>query len=119
VFQIADDLLDYTADTRTLGKTIGADLKEGKLTLPVIHTLEKAGPEDRAWLSELIYRKEFSADEFDTLVRLMQNIGAIDYCQSIAENHVQAAKQIIASFAPCQTTETLAMIADYTLNRKT
>jgi octaprenyl-diphosphate synthase len=117
VFQIADDLLDYTADARTLGKTIGADLKEGKLTLPVIHTLEKSGPEDRAWLSELIRRKEFSVDEFDALVRLMQNIGAINYCRNIAENHVQEAKRIIASFAPGQTTETLMMIADYTLHR--
>ncbi|MDA8405010.1 MAG: polyprenyl synthetase family protein [Desulfobacteraceae bacterium] len=118
VFQIADDLLDYTADTRTLGKTIGADLKEGKLTLPVIHTLEKAGTWDRSWLAELIARKEFSADEFGAVLRLMHEAGAIDYCRGIAENHVREAKKIIASFPPSQTTETLALIADYTLNRK-
>ncbi|MFZ2631355.1 MAG: polyprenyl synthetase family protein [Desulfosalsimonadaceae bacterium] len=118
VFQIADDLLDYTADTRTLGKTIGADLKEGKLTLPVIRTLEKVGAEDRVWLVDLIGRKEFSADEFDALIRLMHDTGAIAYCRDIAENHVREAKEIIASFPPCPTTETLTIIADYTLNRK-
>ena len=118
VFQIADDLLDYTADTRTLGKTIGADLKEGKLTLPVIRTLEKVGSEDRVWLADLIGRKEFTADEFDALIRLMHDTGAINYCRDIAENHVRDAKKIIASFPPCPTTETLTIIADYTLNRK-
>lgn len=118
VFQIADDLLDYTADTRTLGKTIGADLKEGKLTLPVIHTLETASDKDRAWVAALIARKDFSIDEFDTLIRLMQQAGAIDYCRDIAEDHIRKAKDLIASFPPSPTAETLALIADYTLNRK-
>ena len=53
-FQMADDLLDYTADTRVIGKTIGADLREGKLTLPVIYALDRATTEDRRRLETII-----------------------------------------------------------------
>lgn len=117
VFQIADDLLDYTADTNILGKTIGADLREGKLTLPVIHTLEKAGADDRAWMEKIITDKDFTQAEFEKLIQLMHDTGGISYCRAVAENHIRQAKEIIHSFPSSETTRTLLMIADYTLNR--
>ena len=117
VFQIADDLLDYTAKTSVLGKSVGADLKEGKLTLPVIYTLAHTNPKDRAWMEDLITRKDFSADEFETLIKLIKDTGGIRYCREVAENHIDQAKNIIRSFPSSQTSETLIMIADYTLNR--
>jgi len=117
VFQIADDLLDYTSDTKVLGKAIGADLKEGKLTLPIIHTLENAGAKDRAWMKKMITDKNFTDNEFEKLIQLMHDTGGIRYCREIAEKHIRDAKSIIASFPSSKTTETLLMIADYTLNR--
>lgn len=117
-FQIADDLLDYTADTGALGKSIGADLREGKLTLPVIHTLSNAGEKDRAWITGLITRKDFSHDEFALLLALMKEAGAIAYCRDIAQNHVRRAKDLLNAFAPCPTAQTLGLIADYSLERQ-
>jgi octaprenyl-diphosphate synthase len=118
VFQIADDLLDYTSDTKALGKTIGADLKEGKLTLPVIYSLDKATPADRQWMSILIQHMNFSDDEFQRLVELLHQYGGIQYCQEIALSRVNQAREIMNTFAPSETRDTLTMIADYTLNRK-
>ncbi len=110
--------MDYTADTQALGKTIGADLKEGKLTLPVIYSLDKANPEDRQWMSTLIQRMNFSDDEFQRLVRLLHQYGGIRYGQEVALQHVSQAKNIMESFLPSETRDTLTMIAEYTLKRK-
>ncbi|MGB9498662.1 MAG: polyprenyl synthetase family protein [Dissulfuribacterales bacterium] len=117
VFQIADDLLDYTANTSVLGKSVGADLKEGKLTLPVIYTLAHTNPDNRAWMERVITRKNFSGDEFKTLIKLMEDTGGIRYCREIAKDHINQAKNIIRTFEPSETRKTLIMIADYTLNR--
>ncbi len=117
VFQIADDLLDYTSDTKVLGKAIGADLKEGKLTLPVIHTLEHADAKNRAWMEKVITDKNFTDSDFEKLIQLMHDTGGIRYCREVAENHIYQAKSIIQSFPSSKTTETLLLIADYTLNR--
>jgi octaprenyl-diphosphate synthase len=118
VFQIADDLLDYTSDTQVLGKTTGADLKEGKLTLPVIYALKNAAPADRQWMENLIRHMNFSDEDFKRLVNLLYDYGGIDYCRHIARQHIEKAKNIMATFNTSETRETLIMIADYTLNRQ-
>ncbi len=118
VFQIADDILDYTAETGELGKTVGADLKEGKLTLPVIYALQQALPEDRAQMEAIIGNKDFSRDEFQALLDLLHAYGGIEYARRVAGDHVHAAKQQIETLAASQTKEILTMMADYALHRR-
>lgn len=117
VFQITDDLLDYTADTRDLGKTVGADLREGKLTLPVIHALQQASPEDREWMQQVIGNPDFTDAEFTRLVDRLRFYGGIDYAVNIAGNHVADARGIMETFPASETRETMLMIAEYTLAR--
>ncbi len=119
VFQIADDILDYTADTTVLGKAIGADLKEGKLTLPVIHTLKKADPRDRQWLEAVITNPEFSSADFAGLIDLLGKYGGIAYARKVAAEHVRAAKERLHIFEPSPTRDILYMVADYALDRRT
>lgn len=118
VFQIADDILDYTADTAELGKTVGADLREGKLTLPVIHALGEASPEDRRRMETIITNPDFSREEFGILLDLLNRYSGIEYARNIAAGHVRAAKDSLADFPPSRTKETLFMMTDYALHRK-
>jgi octaprenyl-diphosphate synthase len=117
-FQMADDLLDYTADASVLGKEIGADLKEGKLTLPVIHALSAAAPSDRMHMERMIRKKDFSRDEFESLVALLNHYGGIGYTKKAASEKIEAAKAALSCFEPSETRDLLSDIADYAVHRE-
>jgi octaprenyl-diphosphate synthase len=117
-FQMADDLLDYTLDTKALGKTAGADLREGKLTLPVIYSLRQAGSADRKKMEALIQDTDFSAEDFGWLVDILINSGAIEYTKTQAEAHIEKAKQSLSIFEGSATKDMLLDIAEYTIIRK-
>ena len=116
-FQMVDDLLDYTLDTVTIGKEVGADLKEGKLTLPVIYSLKSADEKDRTRMENIIKNKNFSVNDFKTLIRMIDKYGGQLYTQNLATEYVQNAKEALAVFQNSKTKEVLLMIADYTLSR--
>jgi len=116
-FQMADDLLDYEADSADLGKLAGADLREGKLTLPVIRTLALVGAEDSAFIETVVQNPDFSETEFRRLHRMMVDTGGIAYTRSAAEKHVAAAIDALAAFPTSDTVELLEDIARYALVR--
>ena len=118
-FQMADDLLDYVADSRQLGKRTGADLREGKLTLPLIYVLERAAPAHRRWIVALVENRDFSQDDFARLVSLMGHYGGIEYTRRQAALQIDQAKTALDGFEASETRKTLTMIADYALARKT
>jgi len=117
-FQMADDLLDYTWDTSTLGKEVGADLKEGKLTLPVIYAFKSADAKDRLQMKKIITNNDFSLNDFEILIKLMQKYGGQAYTEKQATKHVGNAKDTLSVFKDSKTKEALLMIADYALARK-
>ena len=117
-FQMADDLIDYTSDTAVLGKKAGADLREGKLTLPVIAALAAAPVPDRRRMEAIILNPDFSLEDFETLKTDLNHHGGLAYTRKCAEEHVRRAKAALEVFAPTPATAILQDIADYTLNRK-
>lgn len=116
-FQMADDLLDYLQDTSVLGKTMGADLREGKVTLPVIHALQQVGPEQKQWMSNLIRKRDFTTAEFQKLVGLLEKQGSIEYTRQCARSHVVAAKTALDAFRPSSMRSLLQDVAEYTTVR--
>ncbi len=117
-FQMADDLIDYTSDTAVLGKKAGADLREGKLTLPVIAALAAAPEADRRRMQAIILNPEFSREEFESLKTDLNHLGGLAYTRMCAEEHVRRAKTALEVFDSSPATDILRDIADYTLSRK-
>lgn len=117
-FQMADDLLDYTLDSKALGKETGADLKEGKLTLPVIHALKDADQREKDQIIGIIKNADFSENDFQTLIEMLNQAGGIAYTKQLATRHVEEAKDHIADFQGSESKAVLKDIADYALARK-
>ena len=117
-FQMADDLIDYTSDTQELGKKAGADLREGKLTLPVIAALQAADSRDRARMAGIIRNPSFTTEDFEALKALLQHYGGLAYTREKAREHVKLAKEALLKFKPSETTGILHDLADFTLQRR-
>ena len=115
---MADDLLDYTQDLASLGKQAGADLREGKLTLPLIHALSKAPETDRQTMIAVLRKPDFSSAEFAGLVELLERHGGIAYTRAEAAARILSAKAAIERFDDSPTRRLLMDIADYALVRK-
>lgn len=116
-FQMADDLLDYVSDAESLGKRPGADLREGKATLPLIRLMETASETDQAFLSGVV-GTDFSDGDFERIGALLASSGGILYTENRAKGHVAAAKAAISGFADTKSRELLGLLADYALVRK-
>lgn len=116
-FQMIDDLLDYTADPTVLGKEIGADLKEGKLTLPIIHTMSQISSSDKRRMDGIISKQDFSLDEFKTLIDMLNQYGGITYTKASALKRIESAKEALSEFQPTEEKGLLLDIADYAVDR--
>lgn len=117
-FQLTDDLLDYTADPAVLGKKTGTDLKEGKVTLPLIHAMNHAGPKDRESMIAIIGKPDPTMSEFRTVLELVKAHGGIRYTENRAKEHITAAKTALELFTPSASRAVLEDLADYVLARQ-
>lgn len=115
-FQIQDDYLDVVSDEAELGKPVGSDIVEGKMTLMVVHTLAAATPEDK---EELIYILG-SGDESNTqrAIDIFNKYGSIEYTRDIAQDNVKRAKELLDVLDDSEAKEALFELADFMLHRK-
>jgi octaprenyl-diphosphate synthase len=116
-FQIIDDLLDYTGDTDTLGKPVLTDLEEGRITLPLIYTLNYDGRENRDRITQLVKLNEFDKDAKSEILKIVKTNGALDYTYSKAESYALKSKDIIAQFPQSIYRDSLDLVPDFVLNR--
>jgi octaprenyl-diphosphate synthase len=116
-FQISDDALDFTADQARLGKAIGADLREGKRTLPLIAMLERVPPAEAERVRAALRRRTLEATEIDHIRHLVLEHDGVDYARARAHAFAQAAKADLEAFEPSDERETLALVADFVVDR--
>ncbi|MBN2705128.1 MAG: polyprenyl synthetase family protein [Deltaproteobacteria bacterium] len=117
-FQMIDDVLDYSSREEELGKTIGIDLDEGKVTLPLIHTLEQCGPADRERIRETITADYVGADDFAFVFALMKKHRGLEYTREQAASYLRRAHVILSEFPASAEKDALHFITDYITNRK-
>jgi octaprenyl-diphosphate synthase len=116
-FQISDDALDFSADQDRLGKAIGSDLREGKRTLPLIAMLERAEAAEADEVRALLRRRALGAGELEEIRRFVIAHDGVEYARARAAEYAQAAKQDLEPFPASDERETLALIADFVVDR--
>ncbi len=115
-FQITDDILDMTAEQRRLGKPIGADIRQGIITLPVIYALKNS--KERQALLELIVKPTKSDEEVFQAISIVKECGGLEYSSGIARHYISKAKKELDPLPDIPVKETLKTIADFISFRK-
>jgi len=117
-FQIADDALDYIAAREDLGKTIGDDFREGKMTAPVLFALQNANDEERAFWTRTMSNREINNDDFDRARTLIAKSGALDQCFDLAYSYRDKAIEMLHQAPAGKMRDILEALTDYMINRK-
>jgi octaprenyl-diphosphate synthase len=118
-FQISDDTLDFMAPVEKFGKTPGTDLKEGKITLPLIILLEKATKEERAFLDKVIQKSEnLREEDFRTVLDLIKKYNAIELSLQEARDYANMARSYLDEFEDSPAKHVLVEITSSVLNRE-
>lgn len=116
-FQLTDDLLDFTSDQHTLGKPIVHDLREGKLTLPLIYLVELGQPEHLEKLRAAIQENGHCNDAKLEVLRLVRDFNTLDRARLKAESYAAKAKDSLQCFPDSVTKSALLSIADFIVER--
>jgi len=114
-FQVADDVLDYTADADMLGKNIGDDLSEGKPTLPLILSRKSLGPEQQAIIDATI--REGGTERIDEIVKLISDSGALRESMDIACQRSDAAMTALSFLPESPWKDAMMALASYSISR--
>jgi len=117
-FQIVDDVLDFVADETVLGKPLGGDLREGKVTLPIILLLQRTDADIADMIRKVIADGEVAADDWRTIKDRLSCEGAIDEAFERAVVFAGRAKQhLLAAFPTSPERDGLVSLADYVVSR--
>jgi octaprenyl-diphosphate synthase len=130
-FQLADDVLDYVAEQKELGKRLGKDIGEGKITMPLIYLLKVASEQEKDEIREIIKRRVSSArrtthdarrtthnDGLNRMLELFSKYNAIGESLKVARSLVDEAKSELDIFPSSREKDALLIMADYAMQRK-
>jgi octaprenyl-diphosphate synthase len=115
-FQIIDDVLDYSGDAATIGKSLGDDLAEGKPTLPLIYTMQHGTREQADCVRNAIAHA--SRDHFQDVLAAVQSCGALEYARQEAGKAAQRAIVAIAPLAESDAKHAMLELAELSVNRQ-
>ena len=116
-FQLIDDLLDFSGDQSALGKPVGGDLREGKVTLPIIRLLQHADADTREIITGVVRDGLVTPDAWRELCRLLHETRSVEYAMDKAQEFAVTAKKQLYAFPPSPERDALMALPDYILAR--
>jgi len=116
-FQIVDDVLDLTASEEVLGKPVASDLREGKVTLAVIHALERCTPAERKLVETVLEERAFETVQHEQILEMLTRYGSIQYAYDTAAGHAETARRAICSFPDSEIKRALLFVPEFVVER--
>lgn len=117
-FQLTDDCLDYTSNDNELGKAVGNDLKEGKITLPLIHLLRNATQDEKQEILKLIGQDDMNRSRLVYIISLINKYKCIESAMAKANEYTNRAKGALDLFEPSAERTALTGLTDYVFERR-
>jgi octaprenyl-diphosphate synthase len=117
-FQIVDDVLDLTASESVLGKPVASDLREGKVTMAVIHALERCSPREREMINTVVREQAFDGVSHAEILEILNQYGSIDAAQQRALQYAELARNAICGFPDSETKRALLWAPEYVVGRE-
>ncbi|HEX9501952.1 MAG TPA: polyprenyl synthetase family protein, partial [Thermoanaerobaculia bacterium] len=116
-FQLIDDLLDFTSSTEVLGKPALSDLKEGKLTLPLLLAMPRATQKERDQIARVATTKSFEDVDPNEMIELVMRYDTLDQTRAIARDYASRARAALEPFPDSAAKEALDTALDFVLER--
>jgi octaprenyl-diphosphate synthase len=117
-FQLMDDVLDYAADQEEFGKSIGHDIEEGKITLPLIHALNHSTDAEKSRIGDIVSAETVEDEDFAFAFDLVHRHRGIEYTVSRACEYVERAKASLKPFPQSKIKSALFELSDYVVTRQ-
>jgi octaprenyl-diphosphate synthase len=116
-FQLVDDVLDFTSTESTLGKPVGSDLQEGKLTLPLIYLMRDGEPRHRELVQNALHQSTLDAAARDAIIQLVRDYRTADRALEKAHDYALKARECLKDFPASSARDALMSIPDYIVER--
>jgi octaprenyl-diphosphate synthase len=116
-FQLIDDMLDFTAREKTLGKPVGGDLREGKVTLPLVYALECATPAERRMVETILAQRSYDEVPFSRILALVENYRGIERVKERAQTFTDKARSLISEFPDSRYQRALMAVTELVTER--
>jgi octaprenyl-diphosphate synthase len=116
-FQIRDDILDYEGTLKMMGKPVGGDIKEKKITLPLIYSLNQASKKEAAHIRKLI-KNGSKNNDVKEVIKFVRENGGIDYALETAKSYSSKAKEALKVLPDSQSKVALEALVDFVIDRK-
>jgi octaprenyl-diphosphate synthase len=117
-FQIVDDVLDLTASESVLGKPVASDLREGKVTMAVIHALSQCTPEERDKITTVLADRAFNGVTHGQVLDILSRHGSLDFAAAQAAHHAESARKAICSFPDSEFKRALLWAPEFVVARE-